>query len=213
MRVLALVLIGCVSLALRPAVSDVASAGVSLTPQEERDSYAIYSMLLSQDPERTVSQVLGIQNETRLRQLLGADEPRPQLPVAAPAQRATYQPVIEDFKRRNLQSMTLEPKFDIDRYTLLTTHEAEEVAALNPTIPPPPPTPGVAPSPAPQEDPRIKGIRRVYFFSAVGFSADGRRALVYVATWFHGRFYFVQKKHGKWVLDDNYQGDVREWWI
>jgi len=120
--------------------------------------------------------------------------------------------VIEDFKRRNLQPTALEPKFSVDRYKLLTAHEVEEVDAANPMIPPPPPKPGVAP-PVPTEDPRIEGIGRVYFLSGVGFSADRRRALVYIATQFHGRFYFVEKKHGTWIIDNDYHGDVCEWWV
>lgn len=194
----------------RATGAQAASQAVGPTPQEQRDSYTIYLMLLDRDPERPESPVRGIWNNTLLHEPVNE---RSCWPESTPSQRATYQPLIDDFKRRNQQPVRLEPKFYLSDYRLLTSEEADEVVAAYPTLAPPLPPPGAPPFPKTSPSANLKGITRAYFLSAVGFSADHRRALVYIATQFHGRYYFVVKRHGKWIIDKSYRGDVCEWWV
>lgn len=178
-------------------------AALKLSEQEERDSYEIYSMLLRQDAVRVRSPILGIRCETSISR---PGDGEPLWPEPIPEQRKTYQSLIDDFKRRNARPLVLEEKFDLPSYRLLTSREVKEIGKTHPPVPPPPGTPWPSP-----EDPLLEGIEIVQFLSAVGFSPDHQRALVYLATWTGGRYYFLVKRHGKWITDKDYRGSVCSW--
>lgn len=183
------------------------AAAVKLTEQEEHDSYAIYSMLLKQDALGVHSAVLGIQQETVIfRHVAGVDELPCDWPKPSREQRKTYHPLIEDFKRRNAHPLVLQAKFDLPRYRLLTAREVKEVGKMYPPVPPPPGTPWPSP-----EDPTLSHVGVVYFLSAVGFGPDHERALVYIAIWTGGQYYFLVRKDGKWTIDKDYRGTVCSW--
>jgi hypothetical protein len=177
--------------------------GLKSTQQEQLDAYAIYSMLLKQDKSRAYSPILGILQETRIFQPSG--KPYTIWPEPAPEQRKLYKSLIEDFKRRNARPLLLQRDFDLPAYRLLTAPEEDAVGRMHPTVPPPPGTL------LPKEDPELHGIEFVYYLSAVGFSPDHRRALVHIATWYGGQYYFLVKRHGKWITDEDFHGDVYSW--
>jgi hypothetical protein len=183
------------------------AAAVKLTEQEEHDSYAIYSMLLKQGALGVHSAVLGIQQERKIfRPVAGVDELPCDWPKPSPEQRKTYQPLIEDFKRRNARPLLLQEKFDLPSYRLLTNREVREVDRKHPVVTPPPGTQG-----PPQEERGLSGINAVFLLSAVGFTPDHERALVYVATRTGGQYYFLVRKDGKWTIDKDYHGTVCGW--
>src|SRR5437870_4788595 len=110
---------------LIPQVGAIQGApALKLTEQEERDSYAIYSMLLRQDELRKYSPILGIRQETLIFQQGAAGDPYPVWPEPAPNQRGTYKSLIEDFKRRNARPFLLQRKFDLPSYRLVTARAA-----------------------------------------------------------------------------------------
>jgi hypothetical protein len=194
----------CVILALAQVGAAQEAGPLRLTPEEEHDSYAIYSMLLKQIAPRAVHRPLGISQET-VKPGSGG-EPHPLWPDCTETQRGIYGALIEDFKQRNAQPLLLQRKFDIRQYRLLTPGELKEIAARNPVVPPPPGT-----SPPAWRDATLEAVDGVYFLSAVGFSPDHQRAVVYVGTWNGGRCYFLVKKDGKWATDKDYRGTVCSW--
>lgn len=174
---------------------------LKLTKTEEHDAYTIYSMLLKQVGGH--SPILGIQRETRI---FRPADGEPVWPEPSPQQKRTYHPLIEDFKRRNARPFMLQERFDLASYRLLSVQEVEEIGKMYPPVPPPPGTSG-----PPTVDPTLKGIGMVLFLSAVGFSPDHHRALVYIATWTGGQYYFLVKRHGKWIMDKGYRGSICSW--
>jgi hypothetical protein len=63
-----------------------------MTEQEQRDSYAIYSLLLKQYDTGESGPPLGIPQDTVIFQPHGASDPYPAWPVPTPDQRRTYEP-------------------------------------------------------------------------------------------------------------------------
>ena len=180
------------------------AAAPKLTEQETRDAYAIYSMLLKQLASRRYHQIVGIGQETV--KPGSAGEPSPLWPEPAPDQRKTYEPLIEDFKRGNAQPFVLARMFDLAEYRLLTPMEVKEIARRHPVVPRPPGTSLPA-----WTDPSLEAVGGVYFLSAVGFSPNHLRALVYVGTSDGGQCYFLVKQDGKWTIDKDYRGTICSW--
>ena len=174
----------------------VALVGCPAWPQEsatqdEKDSYEIYSLLLRTEvgPEWKITSWV-IAPETRtfpgVPSRSGPDV-RQCLNVAKD-QAAVYSPVIEDYITRNEKNRVLERKFDLPQYT---------VAAID----------------------AAKATREgqvLFEVSAVGFSADRTRALVYVghrcgSLCGGGTYHLLVKKDGKWQVDRDYRGISCGW--
>jgi len=189
----------------------VAAGGATvpkLTRQEELDSYSIYSMLLKMEEWHEHSPVVGIQADTQIFQPAGTGSGC--VPEPSAAKRLLYRPIIEDFQRRNARPSVLEMKFDFPSYRLLTALEVKEFSETHGPVPPPPPQPG-APEEPTEENPRLRLVDVVVFLSAVGFSADHRRALVHIAVSSGGRYYFLVRRHSKWTIDNDYRGTICNW--
>jgi hypothetical protein len=201
-RLVASILMTCLISAFAPVGRAAAlpnSPLPKLQASELQDSYAIYSMLLRRWPLGKPSPTLGILAETTLRTC-------PVWPRPAPSQRATYEQLIENFKQCNARPTQLQRRFELPSYRLLSAHEADEAEMKHPPVPPPggPLPPGLSAA-------KLKGVEIVFYLSAVGFSADHRRALVYIATRYSGRHYFLVKRHGKWAIDKDYLGTSCHW--
>ena len=125
------------------------SDNLQLTPEEEKDSYEIYSLLLKQEMPASWK-ITGWQIERETRTFFSPGQAC--LPSGSPS--SLYQTIVDDYSKRNQQKLLLERKFDLPQYWVL---DAGEVRAL--------------------QEMQKAGV--IFHVSAVGFSADRTRALVY----------------------------------
>jgi len=156
---------------------------------EEKDSYAIYSMLLRTElgPTWKIT-TWTINRETQTFPSLG---PRPhyirQCLSVSRTQEGIYAPLIDDYLAKNNGKHPLKRKFDLPRYELVDFGR----------------TPATSSSSFPASV--------ILEVSAVGFSRDRTRALVYVGH--HcgglcggGRYHVLVKADSEWQVDREYRG-------
>jgi len=160
----------------------------AIPPQEEVDTYAIYSLLLKDELSRRT----GESTPAIIRQ---TERGRLPMCVHPPAdQKAIYTPLTEDFESRNARSFTLEAKLDLSTYKFIPR---EDAAAFL------------------KENPRSGVVLEV---SAPGYNADRSRALVYVghrcgSLCGGGTYHLLVKREGKWQRDTEFRGGPFCAWV
>ena len=153
----------------------------TLAPEEQDDSYAIYSLLLrNEGPEGVDAWARAIIRETQRGRLAMCLRPNPD-------QESVYLPLIKDFERKNRMPFTLQSKFDLPVFRLISRDEVPKFLKENPRS-------GIA-----------------LEVSAVGYNEDRSRALVYVGHYCGmlcggGTFHLLAKHGGKWQIDSDFRG-------
>ena len=174
---------------------------LQLTPDEEKDSYAIYSMLLKREMPASWN-ITGWVIERETRTFYSPSQPC--LPSGSPA--SVYQPIVDDYVKRNRRKFLLERKFDLPRYAVIDVIEIRAFQNLHGY--------GLPSVPVEREFPY--NARSIFHVSAVGFSADRTHALVYAG---HdcgnlcggGTYHWLVKIHGTWELDRDVRGTNCSW--
>jgi hypothetical protein len=183
--------IGTRSLAYQSPVPQSERAGTDeskLTAEEEKDSYAVYSMVLRTEMEHFAKTTTwAISKETQTFPYNGVksfDDVRECMNVLQD-QESIYLPLIEDYVAKNKTKQVLERKFDLPQYALILFGRPSIGPPLSPIV--------------------------VLDVSAVGFNKDRTRSLVYVGH--HcgslcggGEYHLLVKKDGKWQVDQEYRG-------
>ena len=153
------------------------------------DSYAIYSLLLSEGASRNTSpQHLAIADTTvSADDMNPATEPDSELQPPPESEHAFYQ-AVQDFQARRQQRAQLEHQFKLDRsYTLMSAGEVEGFSKR-----------------APGAESGLRGITSITRFSQVYFSAAQNAALVYTDSvcanpCANGHWIYLEKRDGQWV--------------
>jgi|ERR1035441_6267743 hypothetical protein len=172
----------------------------NLSITEERDSYEIYSMLLRTEmPPQWNITGWAIEQETQTYPNFG-DRVTAGVCVQPPKeQESIYRPLIDDYIAKNKSKLVLERKFDLFVYALVGPADLKAI----------------------QQRSRVAdgfpfNASVLFHVSAVGFSRDGTRALVYVGHYCGGlcgggTYHFLVKKDGKWQIDKEYGGMSCGW--
>jgi hypothetical protein len=183
----------------------------AIKPDEEKDVYAIYSMLLRAEM-RPVRDVSGWVIQQKTRDYPGfAREISHRAFCLQPAkpQESTYRSLIDDYIRKNKHPQKLERHFDLPQYVLLDTEGVEAFRARHWNV--------LSSEPIPEPDDRVPFKASTLFeVSAVGFNSDRTRALVYVGHQCGGLcgggiFHLLMKQNGRWTHDSDYRGSVCSW--
>jgi hypothetical protein len=157
------------------------AAARTLAPEEQDDSYAIYSLLLRNEaPKGVDTWARAIIGETQRGRLTMCLRPEPH-------QESVYLPLIKDFERKNKVPFTLQSKFDLPVFRLISRDDVPKFLKENPRS-------GIA-----------------LEVSAVGYNEDRSRALVYVGHYCGmlcggGTFHLLAKHGGKWQIDSDFRG-------
>ena len=173
---------------------------LKLSTTEERDSYEIYSMLLRTEmPPQWNITGWAIEQETQTYPNFG-DRVTAGVCVQPPKeQESIYRRLIDDYVAKNKSKLVLERKFDLFVYALVGPADLKAI----------------------QQRSRVAdgfpfNASVLFHVSAVGFSRDGTRALVYVGHYCGGlcgggTYHFLVKKDGKWQVDKEYGGMSCGW--
>lgn len=176
------------STACQPPGPQVGTEQSKLTPEEEKESYEIYSILLRTEvpPEWKIT-AWAISQQTQTFPNAGGFHNVRQCLNFPRDQEALYLPLIDDYAAKNNKNRTLERKFDLPQYSLVDVGR----------------TSGRAGSPSP--------ATVIFEVSGVGFNREKTRALVYVGH--HcgslcggGRYHLLAKKDGTWQVDREFRG-------
>jgi hypothetical protein len=89
------------------------AAGAALTPDEEKESYQIYSTLLEENNPR--AEEWAIVQHTKAFEMCT----RP-----AKEQESVYGPLFDDYALKNKQGLALEPHFKLPAYTMVSPEES-----------------------------------------------------------------------------------------
>ena len=168
---------------------------LKLTAAEEKNSYEIYSILLR--TEMAGWNITGtgwaIKQETQTFPHDG--QITFNVCVQPPQdQESIYRPVFDDYVAKNRKVFVLERKFDLPQYALVGPADLKAIEQRSRVA-------DGFPFNAPV----------IFHVSAVGFSRDRTRALVYVGH--HcgslcggGTYHLLCKKDGRWQVDQEYRG-------
>jgi hypothetical protein len=181
-----------------------------LTPQEEKDSYEIYSILLRKEmPPAWNIAAWAITQETQTFPS-DTDGHGPGWCLQLPQdQNSIYVPLIEDYVAKNKKRHLLKRKFDLPQYALVGPTETKAIQERW--------QPRAASNTLNSGDAAFPLDATVIFqVSAVGFNADRTRALVYVGHGCGGlcgggTYHLMVKKDGKWQGDREYRGGGCGW--
>jgi len=182
---------------------------LTLTAQEEKDSYEIYSILLRTEmsPNWKIT-AWAITQETRIFPSDGTQNGRgPAVCLQPPEdQRSIYLPLIEDYIAKNKKRLILKRKVDLPQFALVGPVETKAIVDR------------WLLSTASSGEVLLFPFNATVIFqvSAVGFNSDRTRALVYVG---HscgglcggGTYHLLIKKEGKWQVDREYRGRGCTW--
>lgn len=106
-----ILLLAAVSTTVKPpAVADQEKTDQELKVEDDSDAYAIYSVLLSAEQPRVT--VWNIRNQTER-------GPLRMCVIPPPDQEQIYRSVIEQFKTRNQEKLSLKRSFDLPAYNLV----------------------------------------------------------------------------------------------
>jgi hypothetical protein len=145
----------------------------SADSQQERDVYAIYSLMLT-NPQTSH----GPDNNERYLIARTTAPGNPKEPCVAPPKEreADFREVLTDFERRKATPRQLQPAFSIDKpYELLSADEVREFIGTRF------PKPGTETA-----NPRYRGVSDLYTFSDVYFNPGRTLALTAISTWCGG---------------------------
>ena len=162
--------------------SSTTEAETSLSPEDEAESYEIYSTVLKVNEPAVLEWT--IVQETRAFQM--CLEP-------APDQQFIYRPMIDDYALKNRKSIGLQRKFKLSAYTFVTTEAWGKASSIT------------------RNPPANTQNRTFAVFSAVGFNRDRTRALLCLFANNDGTCYFTVKQEGKWQIDRAWRGGGCGW--
>jgi hypothetical protein len=162
--------------------SSTTAAETSLSPEDEAESYEIYSTVLKVNEPAVLEWT--IVQETRAFQM--CLEP-------APDQQFIYRPMIDDYALKNRKSIGLQRKFKLSAYTFVTTEAWGKASSIT------------------RNPPANTQNRTFAVFSAVGFNRDRTRALLCLFANHSGTCYFTLKQEGKWEIDRAWRGGGCGW--
>jgi hypothetical protein len=162
--------------------SSTTAAEPSLNPEDEAESYEIYSTVLKVNEPAVLEWT--IVQETRAFQM--CLEP-------APDQQFIYRPMIDDYALKNTKSIGLQRKFKLSAYTFVTTEAWGKASSVT------------------RNPPANTQNRKFAVFSAVGFNRDRTRALLCLFANHSGACYFTVKQEGKWQIDRAWRGGACGW--
>lgn len=145
--------------------SSTTAAETSLSPEDEAESYEIYSTVLKVNEPAVLEWT--IVQETRAFQM--CLEP-------APDQQSIYRPMIDDYALKNRKSIGLQRKFKLSAYTFVTTEAWGKASSIT------------------RNPPANTQNRTFAVFSAVGFNRDRTRALLCLFANHSGTCYFAVKQ-------------------
>jgi hypothetical protein len=187
---------------------------LTLTAQEEKDSYEIYSILLRKEmPPAWNIAAWAITQEAQTFPSDDTTNPRsgPATCLQPPEdQRSIYFPLIEDYVARNKKKLTLKRKFDLPQFALVDPTETKAIQDrwLPHTNLSNRGDVNLLPFPL---DATV-----IFQVSAVGFNADRTRGLVYIGHGCGGNcgggtYHLMVKKDGHWQVDREYRGGGCGW--
>jgi hypothetical protein len=175
--------------------------GLKLTAAQEKDSYEIYSMLLRAEmPPQWNITAWAIKQETQTYPNFATVNGGLDVCLQpAKDQESIYLPLIDDYVAKNRKKPALDRKFDLPQYALIEPADIQAIQQRRRTA---------------SGFPYNASV--IFHVSAVGFSRDGTRALVYVG---HdcgglcggGRYHLLVKKDGQWQVDREYRGLTCTW--
>jgi hypothetical protein len=156
-----------------------------LSPEEAKDAYAIYSMLLPVEvPKEWKITEWAISQQTQTFPNMGEFHNVRECLNFPRDQEAVYSPLIDDYMTKNNRAHTLGRNFDLPQYTLVDFWRASGSTSA---------------------------ISVLFGVSAVGFNKERTRALVYVGH--HcgslcggGGYHLLVKKDGRWQVDREFRG-------
>jgi hypothetical protein len=148
----------------------------SLSPEDEAESYEIYSTVLKVTEPAVLEWT--IVQETRAFQMCLGPAPDQQI----------YRPMIDDYALKNRKSIGLQRKFKLSAYTFVTTEAWGKASSIT------------------RNPPANTQNRTFAVFSAVGFNRDRTRALLCLFANHSGTCYFTVKQEGKWQIDRAWRG-------
>ena len=153
----------------------------SLSPEDEAESYEIYSTVLKVTEPAVIEWT--IVQETRAFQMC----------LEPASDQKIYRPMIDDYAFKNRKSLVLQRKFKLSAYTLATTEDWGKASSItrNPS--------------------KNTQHRTFAVFSAVGFNRDRTRALLCLFANNSGTCLFTVKQEGKWEIDRAWRGEACGW--
>jgi hypothetical protein len=164
------------------STTSTTAAETSLSPEDEAESYEIYSTVLKVKEPAVLE--WAIVQETRTFQM--CLEP-------APDQQFIYRPMIDDYTFKNRKTTVLQRKFKLSAYTFVTTEAWGKAHSIT------------------RNPPTNAQNRTFAIFSAVGFNRDRTRALLCLFANNDGTCYFTVKQEGRWQIDRAWRGGGCGW--
>jgi hypothetical protein len=171
-----------------PPAPQVGAEQSELTPEEAKDSYEIYSILLPIEvPREWRITEWAIRQQTQTFPNVGGFNSVRQCLQVPPDQEPIYLPLINDYVAKNNRKRILERNFGLPQYALVDVGRTSERAGSTSAVP------------------------VIFEVSAVGFNKERTRALVYVGH--HcgnlcggGSYHLLVKNAGKWQVDREFRG-------
>ena len=154
----------------------------SLSPEDEAESYEIYSTVLKVKEPAVLEWTI-------------VEETRPFQMCLEPArdQQSIYRPMIEDYAFKNRKTLVLQRKFKLSAYTLVSPVTWAKAQSIT------------------RNSSRNTQNRTFAVLSAVGFNRDRTRALLCFFANHSGACYFAVKQVGKWQIDRSWRGGSCGW--